>query len=266
MTLRVISYGGGVQSTALVVMAAQGRIDFDTALFANVGDDSEHPATLRYVREVATPWAAERGVTIHELHRRLGNGRVETLFQRVTRDDHRGITIPLRGENGAPMARDCTADHKVRVIGKWLGQNGAGREDPATVAVGISTDELERAGRGKDAPWERRVYPLLDLRMDRADCMATIRDAGLPVPPKSACWFCPFASPAKWAKLRRDEPDLFDRAVALEALVGARQEQIGRGRLYLTRFGKPLDQAITEAQPTLFADGPESCDDGYCWT
>jgi hypothetical protein len=34
-------------------------------------------------------------------------------------------------------------------------------------------------------------YPLMDWRMDRAACERVIRDAGLPVPVKSACWFCP---------------------------------------------------------------------------
>lgn len=62
MTLRTISYGGGVQSTARVVLAALGEIDYRIALFSNVGDDSEHPATVTYVRDVATPWAAAHGV------------------------------------------------------------------------------------------------------------------------------------------------------------------------------------------------------------
>ena len=54
--LTVISYGGGVQSTALVVLAATGRLGkVDAALFSNVGDDSEEPATLRYVRMVSDP-------------------------------------------------------------------------------------------------------------------------------------------------------------------------------------------------------------------
>ena len=45
--MKVISYGGGVQSTAMLVLANQGAIDsVDAALFSNVGDDSEHPATL----------------------------------------------------------------------------------------------------------------------------------------------------------------------------------------------------------------------------
>ena len=70
MSLRVISYGGGVQSTALVVLATQGKIgQVDAALFANVGDDSEHPATVRYVRDIMVPWAKERHFDIHELHR-----------------------------------------------------------------------------------------------------------------------------------------------------------------------------------------------------
>jgi site-specific DNA-cytosine methylase len=37
--MRVVAYGGGVQSTALLVLAAQERIDFRTFLIANVGED-----------------------------------------------------------------------------------------------------------------------------------------------------------------------------------------------------------------------------------
>ncbi len=54
---RIVSYGGGVQSTALMVLAARGRIDFRTFVFANVGDDSEHPATLAYIAGHAAPFA-----------------------------------------------------------------------------------------------------------------------------------------------------------------------------------------------------------------
>ncbi|WP_254897837.1 hypothetical protein [Kitasatospora sp. NA04385] len=35
--IRSFSFGGGVQSTAALVLAAQGRIDYRTFLFANVG-------------------------------------------------------------------------------------------------------------------------------------------------------------------------------------------------------------------------------------
>lgn len=54
--IRSVSYGGGVQSTALLVLAAQRRIDYPLFLFANVGDDSENPATVRRL----TPRECER--------------------------------------------------------------------------------------------------------------------------------------------------------------------------------------------------------------
>ena len=88
MTLRVISYGGGVQSTALVVLAAQGKLEaimggpVKYALFGNTGDDSEHPATLKYVREIAIPWAAERGIEIIELAT-TKNGEATTIWNEI---------------------------------------------------------------------------------------------------------------------------------------------------------------------------------------
>ena len=69
MTTKIISYGGGVQSTALLVLAAQGIIDFQYAIFANVGDDSEHPASLEYARNIANPFADKHGSELIELQR-----------------------------------------------------------------------------------------------------------------------------------------------------------------------------------------------------
>jgi hypothetical protein len=42
-----------------------------------------------------------------------------------------------------------------------------------------------------------------------------------------------------------------------------------RNPVYLTRFGKPLDEAVSVAQDSLFQDlgvGENGCDSGYCWT
>ena len=41
MTKYVFSCGGGVQSTACLVLAAQGKIPYQTFIFANVGDKAE---------------------------------------------------------------------------------------------------------------------------------------------------------------------------------------------------------------------------------
>jgi len=267
--LRVISYGGGVQSTAMLVMACTGQIEGVTAaLMANVGDDSEHPASLRYVREVSKPWAESRGVPVHILDRVKRDGTTDTLMGRLTREGSRSVPIPVRmPDTGAPGRRSCTADFKIKVINKWLKAHGATAEHPAEVLLGISWDEIERLGNKRVAPYEVPVYPLIDRRLTREDCKRIIERAGLPVPPKSSCFFCPFHRPSAWAKMRRDEPELFQKSVDLENLLNQRRDMLGRDRVYLTRFGKPLADVITEAPPELDFGGPgETCDEGYCWT
>ena len=267
--MRTVSYGGGVQSTALLVLAAQGVIDFPVFLFANVGEKSELPETLRYVRDIAMPYAAAHGLDVIEVQRHpTRTKRVDLYDTMVDYDgDRLSEPIPVRGENGAPMHRSCTADWKIAPIGDWLTAHGATSANPATVAIGISTDELERAGNGKDQPYERRTYPLLDLGLSRSACQKVIADAGLPVPPKSACWFCPFHRPGTWAETRRDDPERFWQSVKLERLLNERRDVLGKDHVYLTRFGRPLDEAIAEAQPSLFGEeGPEGCDEGHCWT
>ncbi|OKJ72391.1 phosphoadenosine phosphosulfate reductase [Streptomyces sp. CB02460] len=266
--MRIVSYGGGVQSTALLVLAARGEIDFPTFLFANVGDDSEHPATLSYVREIAIPYAARAGLHVHELVRRRRNGSTETLMQRLNRPETRSIPIPVRMANGAPGRRNCTADFKIKVVGKWLREHGATAEAPAAVAIGISLDEIHRANRRRREANEVIEYPLLDLGLRREDCEHIIADAGLPVPPKSSCFFCPFRTVDAWRHQRRHEPALFAQSVRLEETINRRRAALGRDAVYLTRYGIPLSQAIPDQSPRVgdVDDDEGACDSGWCMT
>jgi len=231
VSLRFISYGGGVQSTALLVLAATRDPRFEDvmggqvtdAVFANVGDDSEHPDAMRWIRDIATPWAAERGVTVHEVAKARRDGSTETLFEEALRTNT--PAIPVRAANGAPGARSCTANYKIAPIAKWAKARGASPDDRATVAIGISTDEFERAGRRRDIPHEVAVYPLLDLGMSRNDCQRlNVATFGAEAP-KSSCWFCPFHTPAVWAEMRRDEPALFEQSVQLERAINRRRAE-----------------------------------------
>jgi hypothetical protein len=220
------------------------------------------------VRNVAIPWATDHGITVHELRRTKRDGSTETLLGRLTKEGSRSLPIPIRMSNGAPGSRSCTADFKIAVVGKWLKAAGAKPDNKALVWIGISVDEMHRANNKRAMPYESPAYPLLDLRLDRSACMRVIADAGLPVPPKSACFFCPFHRPLMWAEMRRDEPDLFERSAQLEDLLNERRDRLGKDHVYLTRFGMPLREAITEAQDMLpFATSPDmdTCDSGACW-
>lgn len=273
MTFRAISYGGGVQSTALIVLAAEGRIEADVALFSNVGDDSENPKTLAYVRDVAIPWATDRGLPLEVVRKLRRDGTPDTVKQSVLRRQ-RSVPIPVRmGDTGAPGTRPCSIEFKVKVVDRWLTGRGYGPDNKADVLIGFSTDEIGRASNGRDMPASVRRFPLLDLGVSRAECENIIRRAGLPVPPKSACYFCPYHRAQTWAEMRRDEPDLFDQAAELEQVVIDRRVRIGRDPVYFTKFGRPLRAAIPAAQHALFdvhADygsdiGEDGCDEGTCF-
>ena len=169
---------------------------------------------------------------------------------------------------GAPGRRKCTTDFKIKVISRWLKRAGASSDSPATVLVGFSTDEFMRASNRRPINTEIPEYPLFDLNLDRSACKSLIAAAGLPVPPKSACYFCPFSRPSDWLRMRRNRPDLFLAAVELERVLINRSVGLGRNPVYFSRFCVPLDEAIVDDQPDLPLDGPggESCDEGYCWT
>ncbi|MFC9649548.1 hypothetical protein [Streptomyces sp. NPDC056937] len=170
--------------------------------------------------------------------------------------------------NGAPGRRSCTADFKIKVVGRWLREHGATALTPATVGIGISLDEIHRANRRRCEAHEQIEYPLLDLRLRRSDCERIIEDAGLPVPPKSACFFCPFRTVEAWRRQRRDEPELFIAPVRLEETINKRRAAIGRDSAYLTRYGRTLPEAIPEcgAEAEAGDAGDGDCDSGWCMT
>lgn len=266
--IRSFSFGGGVQSTAALVLAARGDLNFRTFLMANVGDDSEHPGTLKYLAQYAVPFAEAHGIELVVLdHVMKRTGEVRTLYQDLTREGSRSLKIPVRMSNGAPGTRSCTASFKIKVIADELKRRGATAEHPATVGIGISLDEIGRANNRRCEPHERIEYPLLDRGLRRSDCARIIRGADLPVPPKSSCWFCPFHRPEAWHDMRRTEPELFEKACQLEELLNRRRDVLGKDHVYLTRFARPLRQAIPDGVDTLpFDEFDTGCDSGWCMT
>jgi hypothetical protein len=259
--VRAFSYGGGVQSTAALVLAARREIDFRLFVFANVGDDSEHPKTLEYVTEVAGPYAERHGLQLHEV-RKTRFKKPETLLGHLERDN-RSIGIPARmNDSGAPGRRSCTLDLKVKPIAKWMAGRGATAESPGVIGLGISLDEYERMRSEASERVVRLEYPLIALRLQRSDCVRIIAEAGLSLPVKSSCWFCPYHRLTHWTRMRREEPDLFAKSVALERLLNERRRSLSKDPVWLTTRRRPLDQAIGD-QMTL-DEAADACESGFC--
>jgi hypothetical protein len=102
--------------------------------------------------------------------------------------------------------------------------------------------------------------------MDRQDCINVIQRAGLPVPPKSSCYFCPFHRMSVWQEMRQKQPDLFWKAAALEETINKRREMLGKDKVWLTRKLMPLALATTEMvqrsifDPVVDTDTPKDAD------
>ncbi|MDG7000534.1 MAG: hypothetical protein JRN15_15680 [Nitrososphaerota archaeon] len=166
----------------------------DEAIFADTGN--ELPETYSYIK-VARKYMEDFG--IHLTTVRVRNN--DTLLDRCKR---RGV-IPSQ------VWRWCTRDFKIRPIYAYYRNLNANIYQ----YLGIDYGEAHRM-KDSHADFVTNLYPLIDAKMNRADCVKIIEDEGLPVPPKSGCYFCPFNSENRWSDLLESHPRLFARSITLE--------------------------------------------------
>lgn len=265
--MHIFSCGGGVQSTACLVLAAQGIIPYRTFIFANVGDKSESPATIAYIRDHLKPYATAHGIQWVDVQRTRRDKTKADLWDELHKPT-RSVPIPVMMQNGAPGRRSCTVDFKIRPIAAWIKRNAPG----CILGKGISTDEPHRATPSRESDCYSSAYPLIEHGLSRSDCIRIATDAGLPQPPKSSCWFCPYRTTSGWTEMKRTDPERFAAAAALEAHLNRKRAAMGRDAVYLSgigaRRGLPLDQVIPD-QLGLFPewiDEQDGCESGYCMT
>ena len=251
--LIVQSFGAGVQSVALAVLNATGRVQprADLAVFADPGSEEQETYRLLPVYEA---WLAEQRYPLITV--RSQRGRLRDYVW------HRSTVIPAyAASSGAPGRRQCTVDWKIMPIRRYARLLGA---KVLTVQLGISFDEWHRM-RDSGARWVTNCYPLVDMQLSREDCRRIIREVGLPEPPKSHCVFCPYQSLASWQRRAIECPDEFEQCAQLEDRINERQRERGRTALYLSRTLRPLRQVCSGDQLTLDQVLLDECEGGYCF-
>ena len=173
----------------------------------------------------------------------------------------------MGGAGKGLLRRHCTGDFKVNVIQKWLRQHKA---VGVIQWIGISSDEAHRMKESKHK-WITNIWPLVERRMSRSDCLKWMEKRGYPTPPRSSCVFCPYHNDAEWRRLKAEEPEAFERAVKFEKAhqVALSKTTTGiNGIPFLHRSCKPIDQVDFDAskpdwiQENLFGMGQEC--EGMC--
>lgn len=263
MTMKVISLGLGIQSTAMYVMSCRGELDrADVAIFADPG--LEHPETYKTLDWLWSWTEKNDGIPII-YHKRTALN--EDILRGTNSTGHKFASIPaFTGETGM-VRRQCTTEYKIRPVGRairyWHGLKPRQKMKPTEVWIGISTDE---AGRMKDNPRYNmtNVYPLIEKWISRDDCVEYLREHKIPVAVKSSCIFCPYHSDSYWRDLKRNEPDLFDKAVEVDEAIRDMSKKGMREPIYLHRSTTPLKDIDFEAQQDLFGEGFGNECEGYC--
>lgn len=212
--LNVISLGAGVQSSTMALMAAHGEITPmpACAIFADTGDE---PAAVY-------EWLSWLETQLPFPVRRVSAGVLSEAAARLRTSKKSGNTylspgIPAfferNGERGIG-ARQCTRTFKIDVINREIRKMRT-KGQKVICWVGISRDEASRMKPAR-APYVENIWPLVDRKITRADCLTWMAAKGYPTPPRSACVYCPFHSDEEWLRLKTQAPEEFERAVRFE--------------------------------------------------
>ena len=192
-TRHVLSFGGGVNSVALMVLLLREGLPLDEAVFADTG--GEVPETYEYL-DVAREYLAARNVPLTVVAKR-GDSLYDTAWRRRV--------FP------SAVWRWSTRDFKVTPIHRHYRTVGG----HINQYMAIAWDEVSRM-KDSRVEYVTNLFPLVDRRITRAGCVEIIEKEGLLVPTRSSCFFCPFNSVDRWRWIYETHPDLYEKAVALE--------------------------------------------------
>lgn len=254
----VWSSGGGVQSTAIAVLIAQGKIRKpECVVMADTGREASE--TWDYNRQHVAPLLASVGLTVevapHSLSKyELFNGSLCMLPAFV----FYGGEAFGHPEKFGRLPAFCSGEWKRDVVLRYLKSRGYGPQNHIEQFMGFSVDEQKRAVGGK-RKWALWSYPLIELGMNRYDCVDVVKCAGLPEPPRSSCWMCPHRKNAEWRRLREFYPDEWEQACKLDEEIRASDTKHG---VYLHRDRKPLQECNIDLDGAACG---ESCESGLCF-
>ena len=196
-----------------------------------------------------------------------------------------GLSIPFFTKTNTKrgvgmMVRQCTYNYKIlpvtmkirnllnvkkhKKINKKIGDQGI------DLLLGISYDEVLRIKQNKNK-YFNNVYPLVDLKINRQDCIDWIKKNYNKTPPRSSCIFCPYHSNKEWLRIKENKND-WDKLIKFDRGLRDNKDWWGHGKrdtrnknnLYLHRSCKPLEEIDFKNTNDNQSNFVESCEEGYC--
>lgn len=214
--ITVVSYGGGTNSTAMLIGMVEKGIKPDHILFADTGGEKE--GTYHYINYFNN-WLYQHGMPLIE------TVKYKTKF---------GVTLSLEQDiinnNTLPAIafgwKTCSQKFKILPQEKFIKERYAGRK--IIHYIGYDTSEQRRV-RENHLENHFNKFPLIEWEWDRSKCTQVILDAKLCLPGKSSCFFCPNMKKNEILALSEKEKE---RIKFIEANATKLVELKGLGRQY----------------------------------
>ena len=221
-----LSFGGGINSTALLLLLTEKGEEFE-AVFAD--HKADYPETYEYVDIL------------------INKGYPITIIE-AKRDGYFLYDYCIKYRIMPSFRQRWCTDHwKARPLNTYF-------QKPCFSIIGIDAGESHRIKpMHQEHPGVVVDYPLVTAGINREECKGIIRRHGLSLPRKSGCFFCPFQSVSEIRELRH-RPDLWCKVMKMEQLTNERRQEQGKKPYSLYR--KSLSEMVNEKQNHLFRPYP----------
>lgn len=245
----IAACGLGVDTVAYLVEMKKRGIRPDAILFADVGVEKDEtyayiPILQNWLRKVDFPLIT----TVKYQPKDFKNWPpYHTLGENCLTNG----TLPSL----AFGFKSCSLKWKVTPQNKWSDTYlpavdwwNAGGKVKKIIGYDASPKDMKRYAIAKNVEDKKYEYwyPLIEWGMTRKDCKYSIISEGLPVPPKSACIFCPSTQPEE---LKEYKKKYLRYIVLLEARAEPKLTSIKglwRNGVKGTRSGKPKPARMTD--------------------
>jgi len=270
--IEVESYGGGTQSTGLILMALNGAYNLPRPAFAVFCDTGGEPEFIYDYMDYFIKYCRKKyGFEIF-ITKKKGISLAEklTTIPNINRDGGFYIssvppffTLNEDGTKGI-LKRQCTPDYKTHPTNSFIKKN-IDKKEKFRLWLGMSFDERERMRISTD---KRRVnyYPLVENFLNRRQVIDYVLSCGVKAPYRSSCYFCPFHSDRYWKWLKKEHRKEFDKACNIEQSIQLIQSTYKTSKAipFLHRSCRPLGEINFDADTQLqFPELIEECE-GYC--
>lgn len=176
--LLIVSYGGGVNSTAMLIGMVKNNMKPNHILFADTG--GEKKGTYDYIIYFNKWLKKQNFPQIETVRYKTKHGEELTLKQDIINNE----TLP----SIAFGFKTCSQKFKIQPQEKFIKENYPNQK--IIHAIGFDFGE-ERRMKENPLKDHSNIYPLIQWQWTREKCVNEITSVGLCVPPKSSCFFCP---------------------------------------------------------------------------